>query len=83
MHDFGHVDNIRGTSDLFTQFSAPSSTLKLRPSHTSAALISPTARCGVGIITSQTSKESMYGHTTFVFDLFIIHIVSVNDNTSV
>ena len=61
---WSYLDNIRGTSDLCTQFSAPPYTLKLRPSHTSAALTSPTAHSGVGIVTSQTSKESMYRHTT-------------------
>ena len=33
---------------------------------TSSALTSPTSRCNVGIVTSQTSKESMYRHTTAV-----------------
>ena len=60
MHHFGHnLDRMWGTSDLCTQFTAPPSTLKLRPSHTSAALTSPTPRGGVGIVTSQASKESM------------------------
>ena len=61
---FQYLDSIRGTSDLCYQFSVPPSTLKLRPTHTSAVLTSPTPRCGVGIVTSQTSKESMYRHTT-------------------
>ena len=69
MHDFEYIqylDSIRGTSDFCSQFSVPSSTLKLRPSHTSAALTSP---LGVGIITSQASKESMYRHTTVCMDV--------------
>ena len=32
--------------------------------YASAALTSLTPRCGVGIVTSQASKESMYRHTT-------------------
>jgi len=44
-------------SDLWTQFSAPPSTLKPRPSHTSAALTSPIPSCSVGIVTSQPPRH--------------------------
>ena len=67
MRDFGHIWTVcKGHQICALSFFAPPSTLKFSTSHTSAAFTSPTPRCGVGIVTSQASKESMYRHTTAV-----------------